>query len=244
MRRNLLIVFLLCASVLLINGCSCKHEWQAADCVNPRTCVKCSETEGEALGHDWMDADCTNPKTCSACGETEGEALGHVWMDADCTNPKTCSVCGETEGAALGHDWEAATCTSAAFCRVCGAVGTPALGHTTYSGTCERCGYNFMSPIILTGTGGGHNTGVLFYRTLPKGNYRVDLIAQYQSSPSNDAKWCGFKIQSTTSNRIIKEGSGYSPLTRSFSLSETTPISISVYVHSGVPFSLTISPIN
>ena len=32
--------------------------------------------------HQWVPADCLHPKTCSACGETEGEPLGHTWKDA------------------------------------------------------------------------------------------------------------------------------------------------------------------
>lgn len=62
---------------LSISACGCEHEWQEADCTHPRTCTKCGETEGEALGHEWQEADCEHPKTCSRCGATEGEALGH-----------------------------------------------------------------------------------------------------------------------------------------------------------------------
>lgn len=51
----------------MLAGCECKHEWAEATCTEPKTCAKCGETEGEALGHTWIDATCTEPKTCSVC---------------------------------------------------------------------------------------------------------------------------------------------------------------------------------
>ena len=73
--------------------------------------------------HDWIEATCTEPKTCSKCGETEGEALGHDYQEVDgsavastCTNPGKdadleCTRCHDViegdETAALGHDWGA-----------------------------------------------------------------------------------------------------------------------------------------
>lgn len=62
----------------LLSGCSCEHEWIEATCEEPKTCEKCGETEGEALGHSWIEATCTDPKTCEECGTIEGEALGHI----------------------------------------------------------------------------------------------------------------------------------------------------------------------
>ena len=121
MKKKISLLCLVLACVLVLAGCGCKHEtWNEADCLTPKTCAECGETEGEALGHSWVDADCVNPKTCSACGETEGEALGHTWTDADCANPKTCSACGETEGEALGHTWVDATTETPKTCSVCG----------------------------------------------------------------------------------------------------------------------------
>ena len=121
MKKKISLLCLVLACVLVLSGCGCKHEtWNEADCLNPKTCAECGETEGEALGHAWVDADCLNPKTCSACGETEGEALGHAWVDADCVNPKNCPACGETEGEALGHTWVEATTEAPKTCSVCG----------------------------------------------------------------------------------------------------------------------------
>lgn len=115
-------IILLAIAMLMLAGCKCKHEWQEADCLNPKTCSKCGETEGEALGHNWKKATCTAPKTCKNCGETEGEALGHTWQDATCTQAKTCSVCKATEGEALGHTWVEATYTAPKTCSVCSAT--------------------------------------------------------------------------------------------------------------------------
>ncbi len=112
-------VLLLAISLLVLAGCSCKHEWQEADCLNPKTCTLCDKTEGEALGHNWEKATCTAPKTCEDCGETEGEPLPHSWLDATCTAPKTCSACKTTEGEALGHSWEEATYEAPKTCSVC-----------------------------------------------------------------------------------------------------------------------------
>jgi len=53
-------------SVVLLAGCGHFHSWQDASCTSPRTCVKCGETEGEALGHT------TDFGVCERCGESVG----------------------------------------------------------------------------------------------------------------------------------------------------------------------------
>ena len=105
------------------------HIWKEATCETPKTCTKCEETEGSALGHSWKEATCEAPKTCTVCGKTEGSALGHSWKAATCETPKTCTVCGKTEGEALGHSWKAADCTHPKTCTVCGKTEGEALGH-------------------------------------------------------------------------------------------------------------------
>ena len=130
MKKKVAILALALVLVLALTGCACKHEWVEANCVTPKTCSKCQEVEGEALGHTWVDADCVTPKTCSVCAETEGEALGHTFVDADCVTPKTCSVCAATEGEALGHTWVDATCDAPKTCSVCALTEGEALGHT------------------------------------------------------------------------------------------------------------------
>lgn len=119
MKRYLLTVVLILTVVLMLAGCGCEHEWADADCVNPKTCSLCQETEGAPLGHTWAAATCTAPKTCDVCKATEGEAKGHTWEDATCILPKKCSICHETEGAALGHTWEEATTEAPKTCTAC-----------------------------------------------------------------------------------------------------------------------------
>ena len=149
MKLKLFIILVLCA--VLLAGCACEHEWNAANCTTPKTCALCEETEGDPLGHTWTVATCTAPKTCVTCNATEGAALGHTWTEATCTAPKTCSVCNAVEGAALGHTWTDATCTSPKTCSVCSATEGDVLEHTfgewtvidseTEERTCTACGY-------------------------------------------------------------------------------------------------------
>lgn len=129
---------------LILSGCH-QHTWIPADCITPKTCESCGQTEGEPLGHQWQAATCTEPKTCSRCGETEGNATGHSFSwttlkPATCSEPGveegTCSVCGETERkelAKLPHtpsgEWVvtkeavgAAEGTRVRYCAVCGEI--------------------------------------------------------------------------------------------------------------------------
>ena len=69
----------------------CEHAWEDATCTEPKTCAKCGDTEGEALGHSWSDGSCTEAKTCTNCGATDGKVTGHSWKDGACTE------CGATE---------------------------------------------------------------------------------------------------------------------------------------------------
>lgn len=124
--------------LLLIAGCTCKHIWEDATCTKPKTCTKCGESEGEALGHSWTDATCTEAKTCVVCEETEGEPVGHVWKDAECDVPKVCTVCGETEGEVLGHEWENAVCIKPKTCKRCGETEGKPLGHQWDAATCTE----------------------------------------------------------------------------------------------------------
>ena len=103
--KRLLSLALVLTLVSGLTGCCMKHQWIEADCVTPRTCANCGETEGEPLGHTWMEPDCVTPRTCSVCGETEGQPLGHEpgsWRIAQLdplalteTEEQICSRCGE-----------------------------------------------------------------------------------------------------------------------------------------------------
>ena len=177
---------------LTICACGHLHTWDAANCISPKTCSECGETQGEALGHTWKDATCTAAKTCAACGETQGEALGHTWKDATCTAARTCTACGETQGEALGHDTVGLTCTNDATCsrcnalirapghdlteatcnkpakcKVCGETQGKALGHTSTSGVCSRCGLEIYETIS------GRGDDVLSGIAVGDGIYRV-----------------------------------------------------------------------
>lgn len=123
MKKKLFSILILVICLSLLTGCMCKHEtWNEADCVNPKTCAECGETEGAPLGHTWEAATCETPKTCETCGVTEGEAKGHSWIDATCEAPKTCESCHLTEGEALGHAWIDATTEAPKTCLTCSAT--------------------------------------------------------------------------------------------------------------------------
>lgn len=140
------IKYLLAAGLglLFLPGCH-QHTWLEADCVTPKTCESCGQTEGEPLGHTWREATCTEPKICTRCGETEGDPEGHnfLWStveQASCSKAGVeegvCSVCGETEQRELEKlphtpdgGWVvtkeavgAAEGTRVRYCAVCGEV--------------------------------------------------------------------------------------------------------------------------
>lgn len=121
MKKTCILILAL-ACMMILAGCSCEHEWTEADCMIPKTCTECGETEGEALGHSWVEATCTTVKACSRCGLKEGDALGHAWTEATCTEAKTCGSCGEIVGSALGHTWTEATTEAPKTCTVCNAT--------------------------------------------------------------------------------------------------------------------------
>lgn len=74
----LLMLILLCGAILL--GCEkCEHQWEEANCKDPKTCSLCGAEEGKKLGHQWQDATCEIPETCQRCGKVSGEALGHSY---------------------------------------------------------------------------------------------------------------------------------------------------------------------
>ena len=91
----------------------CSHAWNPADCDTPKTCSKCGDTEGTALGHDEQNHAAKAPTctqigwnayvTCSRCSYSTYpqqiiKANGHNWAEATTTAPKTCQTCGTTEG--------------------------------------------------------------------------------------------------------------------------------------------------
>lgn len=80
MKKRMTALLLAIAALLTLTACGQKspvheHVWQEADCLTPKTCADCGETEGEALGHSLTEATHWAPSVCSACGEELGEAL-------------------------------------------------------------------------------------------------------------------------------------------------------------------------
>ncbi|MBR5125524.1 MAG: hypothetical protein IKU68_02190 [Oscillospiraceae bacterium] len=51
------------------------HVWQEADCETAKTCIDCSETEGEPLGHTSTEANYQDASVCTVCGAVTGEVL-------------------------------------------------------------------------------------------------------------------------------------------------------------------------
>lgn len=105
MKHRVFLLILVC--LLVLSGCSCKHEWQEADCLNASVCTKCEEIQGEALGHDWQPAACEAPEICSRCGQTQGEALGHSygkWIIGETDMTRTCENCPQQETAEIDRE--------------------------------------------------------------------------------------------------------------------------------------------
>ena len=122
MKKKRFFLLTALAVMALLAGCGCEHEWAEADCVNPKHCTLCEETEGDPLGHVWLAATCEVPKTCEVCGTPDGDPKGHDWVDATCEDPKTCTLCHLTEGKALGHAWLEATTEAPKTCETCAAT--------------------------------------------------------------------------------------------------------------------------
>lgn len=169
MKKRILSILVLVLCLSLLTGCMCKHEtWNPADCVTPKTCAECGETEGEALGHVWLAATCEAPKTCETCGTTEGEAKGHSWVDATCEAPKTCSACHLTEGEALGHIWADATTEAPKTCTTCAATEGDRIvtdPRFTTASTLEIQGL-WAADLVMTGEEIGLDPGIMDELTL------------------------------------------------------------------------------
>lgn len=152
-KRRILPLFFVLFSMLLFSGC-CSHKvWNEADCVTPRTCARCDETEGETLEHDWVSATCQHPSFCSTCNTTTGAATEHIWEQGGCET--TCKTCGIIqEGSEVSHIWNPATCSSPAQCICCGKTEGEAdgdhawiLATTEAPMTCAYCGITQGEPL-------------------------------------------------------------------------------------------------
>jgi len=102
MKKYFAFCFIAVMLLIVLSACGCEHEWLDADCVTPKTCSICQETDGEPLGHTWADATCTAAKTCSLCAATDGDPLPHTpgdveintdYVRAITTETQTCTEC-------------------------------------------------------------------------------------------------------------------------------------------------------
>lgn len=75
MKKRMTALLLAIAALFTLTACGHEHVWQEADCLTPKTCADCGETEGEPLGHSPTEATHWAPSVCSVCGEELGEAL-------------------------------------------------------------------------------------------------------------------------------------------------------------------------
>ena len=87
------------------------HDYTAATCFKPATCIKCGETAGNALGHDYQFTSCVTPDKCTRCGQTTGTPSGHPGFSRPTfTEDSVCIRCGEVqEGTRLKVDVESIT---------------------------------------------------------------------------------------------------------------------------------------
>ena len=135
MKRFLLPLIAILA-LLVLAGCSCRHEWSEASCTQAAVCRLCGQRNGSALGHDWQSATCEAPKTCAVCGATDGNPVEHQWLGATCSAPTTCALCGLTKDVMLEHNWTEATCEVPKNCSLCGLTDGKANGHSWKDATC------------------------------------------------------------------------------------------------------------
>ena len=91
-------------------ACSCSHQWCGANCLTPRTCLRCNVTE-EALGeHQWENGTCTTAAVCTLCNEVQPEPTGHNWQDATCQQAQHCRNCAEEVGEPAGCEYQDGIC--------------------------------------------------------------------------------------------------------------------------------------
>ena len=74
------------------------YRWDEYDTPSFHAAYPMSDTDyNNRCAHSWIAADCLNPKTCAICGETQGVALGHTEV-IDTGYAATCITTGLSEG--------------------------------------------------------------------------------------------------------------------------------------------------
>ncbi len=102
MKRRFIFSLTILLVITLLTSCGCNHQWAAADCDTPITCMLCQATEGSPLGHSWTAATCLNPTTCSNCFLTNGDPLPHTPAEPE-----------------ISDDYIQAVSTRVQFCEIC-----------------------------------------------------------------------------------------------------------------------------
>ncbi len=133
----LLFATLTVMGAMLFTSCDeaeCSHVWADATCTEPKTCILCDVTEGEALGHTGGTPTCTSKALCTRCGEDYGELAAHTPAedDGDCTTPVLCVGCDKVMvQAKLAHipAEDDGDCSTPVLCTTCGGVVTAAKTH-------------------------------------------------------------------------------------------------------------------
>ncbi|MBO5788517.1 MAG: hypothetical protein J6R42_01070, partial [Clostridia bacterium] len=136
-----LVALLLLCSLAMLNGCGKEsehvHEWVDANCVSPKTCKSCHETQGNPLGHSPMadDGDCTTPVLCATCQTvlTAGQP-SHTFDNACDTSCNACSHTREASHTPMADDDD---CTTDVLCSVCGVVVTEGSASHTFDHACD-----------------------------------------------------------------------------------------------------------
>lgn len=148
LKVSLLALMLALCMLIVLSSCSlfCKHEWKNATCTDPKTCARCSKTEGDALGHTGGNATCTQKAICTVCNTEYGEVAPHAFTQ---------------EVVKVEALKSAASCSSAAVyyksCS-CGAISTNAADvffvgtaarHQYANNVCTVCGFDATTPYYL-----------------------------------------------------------------------------------------------
>ncbi len=136
MKKIILILITIVALLIVLCSCECEHEWKDATCTSPKTCTKCTATEGENAQHTYSVGICTEKQTCTGCGK-EKSGFAHTWSNATCGENEVCTVCNEV-GELVEHVWTASSCKSPRTCTKCEETDGLPLGHKPSDVPCDK----------------------------------------------------------------------------------------------------------
>ncbi len=101
-----------CSACGKVNGLPKGHSCPTLSCVAGSACTVCGEfIANDANLHNFAAATCTKPRTCVDCGLTRGYPTGHSFTKATCTQGQVCTVCGAAGSPALGHTTNDGICS-------------------------------------------------------------------------------------------------------------------------------------